>query len=89
MTLTIEQIAELDRMRARAETGEQWAEVCKREAEMEGVPATSPILADPNPYLRNDWRASRANWDLGMPFGYGRTKEAAIADLLEQEAERA
>jgi hypothetical protein len=34
MNLTIEQTAELDRMRSKAETGEQWAAVCKREAEM-------------------------------------------------------
>lgn len=33
-TLAIEQRAELDALARKAETGEQWAEICRREAEM-------------------------------------------------------
>ena len=41
----------------------------------------------PIPDRRFDWNAVRADWDLGMPTGFGPTQEAAIADLLELEEE--
>lgn len=39
----------------------------------------------PIPDRRFDWCAVPAEWDLGMPVGFGPTQEAAIADLLELE----
>jgi hypothetical protein len=34
-----------------------------------------------------DWRAYREGWDLDELIGYGKTKEQAIQDLLDQEQE--
>jgi hypothetical protein len=47
------------------------------------------VLYDPKPIpLRQfDWSAVRADYEPGMPQGFGATREAAIADLLEQEEE--
>jgi hypothetical protein len=38
----------------------------------------------PIPLRRFDWSAYQDGWEPGEPFGRGPTKEAAIADLLEQ-----
>ncbi len=35
-----------------------------------------------------DWSAVTTDYEPGHPIGHGRTKEAAIADLLEQLDER-
>ena len=47
------------------------------------------VLYDPKPIpIRQfDWSAVRADYELGMPQGFGETREAAIADLLEQESD--
>lgn len=44
---------------------------------------------DPKPIpIRDfDWSAVRDNYEPPMPVGFGRTKEAAIADLLAWEDE--
>jgi hypothetical protein len=39
----------------------------------------------PIPVRDYDWSASREDWDEGDWIGYGRTKQDAIDDLLEQE----
>jgi hypothetical protein len=33
---------------------------------------------------RFDWSAYQDGWEPGLPLGHGPTREAAIADLLEQ-----
>ena len=43
----------------------------------------------PIPDRRFDWSAIRDNYEPPMPIGYGKTKEAAIQDLLVQELEDA
>ena len=43
----------------------------------------------PIPDRRFDWSAIRDNYEPPMPIGYGKTKEAAIRDLLVQELEDA
>jgi len=39
----------------------------------------------PIPCRSKDWSASREDWDLGEPIGYGSTEEDAINDLRQQE----
>ena len=39
----------------------------------------------PIPVREYDWSASRENWDLDEPIGYGRTEQDAIDDLIEKE----
>jgi hypothetical protein len=38
----------------------------------------------PIPIRCFDWSAYQDGWEPGLPFGRGPTREAAIADLLEQ-----
>jgi hypothetical protein len=38
----------------------------------------------PIPLRRFDWSAYQDGWEPGAPLGRGATKEAAIADPLEQ-----
>ena len=49
----------------------------------------SPIIVThiypPIPIRDFDYCATRDEWDLGMPQGFGATPEAAIAELLEIE----
>lgn len=42
----------------------------------------------PIPDRTCDYRATRSNFDEGDPMGVGATPIIALADLLEQEAER-
>lgn len=42
----------------------------------------------PIPDRNFDWRATRSGYDVGDLMGVGRTPVIALADLLEQEAER-
>lgn len=42
----------------------------------------------PIPDRNHDWSARRDGYDAGDPLGYGATEGEAVADLLEQEAER-
>ena len=39
----------------------------------------------PIPIRRFDWSAYREGYEGGDPLGFGPTREAAIADLLEEE----
>lgn len=39
-------------------------------------------------HYATEWTATEAEWDLGMPTGYGNTEQEAIDDLMEQIAER-
>ena len=39
----------------------------------------------PIPIREYDWSASREDWDLDEPIGYGRTEQDAIDDLIEKE----
>lgn len=41
----------------------------------------------PIPIRTHDWSAYRDGYEAGDPIGWGETKEAAIADLKEQEGE--
>ncbi len=42
----------------------------------------------PNPSGQYDWEAWRGTYpDEGEPIGYGKTEQAAIDDLLEQEGD--
>ena len=45
-------------------------------------------LRPPISHRQCDWSAIRDGWEPGDPCGEGDTEAAAIADLLEQEAER-
>ena len=40
----------------------------------------------PIPNRNYDWSAVRENYDAGDLIGYGKTEQAAIDDLLEQES---
>jgi len=44
------------------------------------------IRYDPKPIPSRefDWSAVPENYDLGSPIGYGRTKQEAVDDLLDQ-----
>lgn len=42
----------------------------------------------PIPERQYDWQATFDGYEPGDPVGYGPTKEAAIADLIEQQEER-
>jgi len=44
------------------------------------------IRYDPKPISNRefDWSAVPENYDLGSPIGYGRTKQEAVDDLLDQ-----
>lgn len=50
----------------------------------------NPIQVDniqpPIPSRQYDWRACRRDYNEGDPIGYGPDWEAAIEDLLDQEA---
>lgn len=46
-------------------------------------------ITPPIPIRQFDWRATREGYEPGDPVGYGWNKEEAIADLLNQEEERA
>jgi hypothetical protein len=52
----------------------------EREAEITAYQVNPPI-----PTRAFDWVAFREGSDEGDPYGRGPTREAAIADLLEQE----
>lgn len=39
----------------------------------------------PGPERSYDWSATRKGYEPGWPIGYGRTEQAAIDNLLEQE----
>jgi hypothetical protein len=39
----------------------------------------------PIPERHFDYRATRSNYEPGLPMGYGRTPLAALADLMDQE----
>lgn len=52
------------------------------------MPATAIVTdywAKPIPIRAFDWSAVRDGYEPGDPVGVGRTKEEAVADLLEQE----
>lgn len=38
----------------------------------------------PIPDRRFDWSAFHENYEPGKPIGFGATREAAVADLMEQ-----
>jgi hypothetical protein len=38
----------------------------------------------PIPIRQFDWSAAFDNYEPGCPIGWGRTKEEAVADLIEQ-----
>lgn len=44
--------------------------------------------AKPIPIRQFDWEAARDGHEPPEPVGYGKTREEAIADLLEQEEDR-
>ncbi len=44
--------------------------------------------AKPIPLRQFDWEAVTDNYEPGDPVGYGKTKNEAIADLLELLADR-
>ena len=54
-------------------------------AELPQIVAT--CICPPIPDRRWDWQAYRYGYEPGCLIGYGPTKEAAIADLVEQEQE--
>ena len=43
---------------------------------------------NPTPMTQYDWSAYRECYEPGEHIGHGETKEAAIADLIENEGER-
>ena len=45
------------------------------------------FIYPPIPLRDFDWEATRSGYDQGDAIGRGRTPVAALADLLEQEAE--
>jgi hypothetical protein len=51
-------------------------------------PIRTQHVFPPIPIRRYDWSACRDGNEEGGPYGWGRTKEDAIADLLETERER-
>lgn len=50
-------------------------------------PVNLHFVYPPIPDRQFDWQAVRGSYDLGDKVGFGRTREEAIADLLEREAE--
>ena len=44
--------------------------------------------AKPIPLRQFDWSATEDSYEPGLPVGYGRTEQEAIADLLEQIEDR-
>lgn len=50
-------------------------------------PIRTEFVYPPIPIRDFDWSAVRDNYEPGCPIGYGRTEEAAIADLILQEDE--
>ncbi len=54
---------------------------------MSKPPIKTEFVYPPIPVRDFDWAAYRDGWEPGELQGTGRTKEAAIADLLEQEEE--
>lgn len=71
----------IDDLLQTASTPEEWLEICRLAKSIGDEP---PIHFDHSPYEQM-MMATRADWDLGMPSGMGRTEAEAIADLLEQE----
>lgn len=52
------------------------------------TPIQTTFVYPPIPIRTSDWQAVRAGYEPGDLVGWGRTEAEAVADLLEQEAER-
>ena len=48
-------------------------------------PIKTTFIYPPIPSRKYDWEASREDWDLDDPIGYGETEQQAINDLKEKE----
>jgi len=55
------------------------------ESDMPATAIVTDYWAKPIPIRAFDWSAVRDGYEPGDPVGVGRTKEEAVADLLEQE----
>ena len=50
--------------------------------------AITEYVRPPIPVRDYDWSAVFENYEPGQPMGWGPTKEAAVADLIEQQEVR-
>jgi len=77
--------AQIEVLAAKAESGEQWAEICRLECEAvkleRGVRTEN--LAPPIPLRRYDWVAYFDGQEESGPKGFGSTEQQAITELLD------
>ncbi len=46
------------------------------------------VVIETTHHYEDEWTATKAEWEPGMPVGYGDDEDDAIADLLNEIEER-